>query len=102
MTDDRETIRLLKMEIQDLQDQLADGYMPDVEFLDDLDLRRIRRRVMQEAMNRCNGNVREAALLLGIDRTSLSTFVRRYKLERPKERDRLREMMGKTTFRGVA
>lgn len=98
MTNDKETIRLLKSEIQDLQDQLADGRAPDVQFMDDLDLRRIRRVAMQEALNRTNGNVKEAAGLLGIDRSSLSTFIRRYKLTKPRQRDRYEEFLDRMSI----
>lgn len=99
--DSQQLIRLLKAEIQDLEDQLANGRTPDVQFMDDLDLRRLRRTAMQEALNRTNGNVKEAATLLGIDRSSLSTFIRRYGLTKPRGRDRYEEFLDRMGI-GVA
>ena len=79
---DAELIRLLKAEIQDLQDQQADGHMPSVELLDDLNLERVKVRAMQEALNRSE-SVTEAARMLGIDRVTLARCIRRHGLKRP-------------------
>lgn len=101
MTDDKETIRLLKAEIQDLEDQLADQRIPSVEFMDDLNLLALRKRAMQEALNRSYGNVKKAAEMLGLDRTSLSTYIRRYRLKKPFRLDPVLSRLGKVNFRGI-
>lgn len=50
----------------------------------DLNLSRLRRWAMQEALNR-SANIQEAADLLGIDRAALSVASRKYGLSRPWE-----------------
>ena len=78
---DAELIRLLKSEIQDLQDQL-DQHVPSVDLLDDLNLGRVKVRVMQEALNR-SGSASEAARMLGIDRVTMMRCIRRHGLRAP-------------------
>ena len=74
MCEKDQIICLLKSEIQDLEDQLADKTLPSIECLDTLDLREIKIRVVKEAINRTNTQ-KEAADLLGLDRTSVHRFM---------------------------
>ena len=89
---DAQLIRLLKSEIQDLQDQvghrswqtikdlrsrLAERRMPSVEHMGDLNLEAVKASAMREALVRA-GTATDAAKLLGIDRVTLQRCMKRY------------------------
>lgn len=77
---DKQIICLLKAEIQDLEDQLADRRLPSVECMDDLNLSKIKERVVREAVSRCPLQ-KDAAALLGVDRSTLVNLVRKYNIK---------------------
>lgn len=77
-----ELIRLLKAEIQDLEDQLA-GSLPSADVMDDLNLRSVKLRVVKEAMRRSDNIIAHAAKMLGTDRWTLTKYLKRNGLFTP-------------------
>lgn len=73
MTNDKETIRLLKAEIHDLQQS-------SIDHMDDLNLRAIVGIAVREAINR-SSTIAEAARMLGIDRGTLYDHMRKLGIE---------------------
>ncbi len=73
MTDDRQLIRMLKSEIQDLQES-------SIHHMEDLNLRRIAELAVREAIERSQ-TLMGAARLLGVDRTTLKRHLSAYGIE---------------------
>jgi transcriptional regulator with PAS, ATPase and Fis domain len=89
---DAELIRLLKSEIQDLQDlvgkrnwrtirelrgRLEERRMPSVEHMGELNLESVKAAAIREALVRAK-TATAAAALLGIDRVTLQRCMKRY------------------------
>jgi DNA-binding protein Fis len=79
---DKELIRMLKAEIQDLQDQLAGDIPPAAEFMDDLNLSRIKDIAVNEAVKRSTSQ-KHASELLGVDRGTLTRIMKQMGLKSP-------------------
>jgi transcriptional regulator with PAS, ATPase and Fis domain len=104
---DAELIRLLKSEIQDLQDQLEavqdshgnlTGLEPEAQA--SLDLKVYTGRLIAEALRRSGGSKTKAAAMLGIDRSSLYSKIHSKWTRLGAARPKLSERHG--GWRGVA
>ena len=94
MTDDKAAILLLRKRIQELENAAA-------QRIDDLNVRRLKRRAVDEALRRTGGHLTKAATLLGLERTALSDYIRRYGVERPAELQWRRRKTGREDYRGI-